>query len=148
MKKNRKYLLICLLSLIAFVNASYLSYQAYQFKYVDTNIASSICDLSQNVSCTEVLKSPYSQVFGIPFPWIAFVVYPILFALAMIGYKRRKISYARIIQALAFLGFAFNLFIIYREMFYIYSYCLLCLACTFIIATILGLSTWVLKEEK
>jgi len=147
MKNINKYLLICGLSIIAFINATYLSYQAYEFRFSDVSLTSSFCDISKNVSCTEVLKSPYSQVFGIPFPWIAFVVYPVLFWLAYLGYKKKDIFYAKTIQILSFLGLCFNLFIIYRETFLIFSYCILCLICTFIIASIFALSTMVLKES-
>ena len=141
----KKSLIIAILSFIAIFNATYLSYKAYQFMYTGS-VSSSFCDLSQTSSCTEVLKHPLSRVFGIPFPWIALVVYPLLFALATAAYKSNKILYIKIIQKLSFLGMLFNGFIIYREVFYIYSYCLLCLMCTAIIVTIFSLSTSEIKK--
>jgi uncharacterized membrane protein len=144
MLKN-KYLVIVLLCLVALVNAVYLSYEAYQYMYAGVEV-SSVCDLSQSISCTEVLKSPYSRVFGIPFPWIALVVYPILLALAYMGYRTKNILYAKVIQVLVFCGMLFNFFIIYREIFYIYAYCILCLICTLIIVSIFVVSTLIIRK--
>lgn len=141
----KKSLVIIVLCVVAIFNASYLSYKAYEFMSSGA-VSSSFCDLSQTSSCTEVLKHPLSRVFGIPFPWIALVVYPALFALAIAAYSSNKISYVKSIQKLSFLGMLFNGFIIYREMFYIYSYCLLCLICTAIIVTIFTLSTSEIKK--
>lgn len=141
----KKSLIIIILCVVAIFNASYLSYKAYEFMSSGL-VSSSFCDLSQTSSCTEVLKHPLSRVFGIPFPWIALVVYPVLLALAIAAYRSDKIRCMRIIQKLSFLGMLFNGFIIYREMFYIYSYCLLCLMCTAIIITIFALSTSEIKK--
>jgi len=143
---KNKYLLIVILCLVALVNAVYLSYEAYQYMYTGFEV-SSVCDLSQSVSCSEVLKSPYSRVFGIPFPWIALAVYPILLAFAYMGYRTKEISYAKVIQVLSLLGMLFNFFIIYREMFYIFAYCILCLICTLIIISIFAISTSIIRED-
>ncbi len=142
---KNKYLLIVVLCLVALVNAVYLSYEAYLYMYTGVEV-SSVCDLSQSISCSEVLKSPYSRVFGIPFPWIALAVYPILLALAYMGYRTKEISYAKVIQVLAFCGMLFNFFIIYREIFYIYAYCILCLICTLIIVSVFGISTSIIRK--
>jgi uncharacterized membrane protein len=141
-----KYFAIIFLSIIAIFNAAYLSYKAYQFKFIETPVASSFCDISQTASCSEVLKHPLSQVFGIPFPWIALFVYPVLLLLTFLGYRSKNILYLKITQKLALAGMAFNGFIIYREIFYIYSYCILCLICTFIIITIFALATSEIKK--
>lgn len=143
---KNKYLLIAVLCLIALVNAVYLSYEAYEYMYAGVEV-SSVCDLSQNVSCSEVLKSPYSKVFGIPFPWIALAVYPVLLALAYLGYKTKDVFYAKTIQILSLMGVCFNLFIIYREVFYIFAYCILCLICTLIIISIFSISTFIIRED-
>lgn len=144
---KNKYLLIVLLCVVAIANAAYLSNEAYQYMYVDSSALSSFCDLSQNISCSEVLKSPYSRVFGIPFPWIALAVYPILLGLAYLGYKSKDVFYAKTIQVLSLLGMLFNFFIIYREMFYIFAYCILCLICTLIIISIFAISTSIIRED-
>lgn len=142
----KKQTIIMILATVAIFNAAYLSNKAYQFMYVDGPVTSSFCDLSQTSSCSEVLKHPLSRVFGIPFPWIALVVYPILLVLTYLWYRSENVKYAKIIQKLSFLGILFNGFIIYREIFYIYSYCLLCLMCTGIIVAIFILSTLEIKK--
>lgn len=134
------FLAIQILSALAFVNAAYLSYKAYFVRFVDPLGLSSFCDVSQIFSCTEVLRHPLSQVFGLSFPWIALVVYPAIFVLAFLGYRTLGRGYIKALAALSFLGMLFNGFIIYREMAYIHSYCLLCLLCTLIIVTIFALS--------
>ncbi len=137
-----------LLAAIAFINAAYLSYKAYFFRYVDPAGLSSFCDFSQSASCTEVLQHPLSQVFGISFPWVALFVYPILLTLAWIGYRRQSYAQAKILAALTFLGICFNGFIIYREIFFIKAYCLLCLLCTALIVSIFSLSLALIRESK
>jgi uncharacterized membrane protein len=142
----QKYLYIIVLSLVAIVDAAYLSYQAYIIRFVENGNASSFCDLTQSVSCTNVLQSPYSQIFGVSFPWVALVVYPVILALAYFGYKNKNIFQAKVIQVLSFCGMFFNFYIIYLETFYIFSFCILCLLCTAIITTIFILSSMVMRD--
>ncbi len=142
----KKYLYIIGLSIVAIVDAAYLSYQAYVIRFVENSNVSSFCDLAQNVSCTNVLYSPYSQIFGISFPWVALVVYPIILILAYIGYKNKNIFQAKAIQGLSFCGMLFNFYIIYLETFYIFSFCIFCLLCTAIITSIFALSSLLIKE--
>ena len=144
---RKKYLAIIILAVIAFINASYLSQKAYVFRQTAT-VSSSFCDLSATASCTDVLKNPLSNVFGIPFPWIALVVYPVLFGLAVWGYRTGTARAARILFPLAGMGMCFNGFIVYREIMYIHAYCLLCLLCTAIIISIFVLSGLIAKEAK
>lgn len=136
------------LAAIAIINAAYLSYKAYFFRYVDPMGLSSFCDFSSTASCSEVLRHPLSQVFGVSFPWVALAVYPILFGLAWFGYKRQSFTQAKALAVLAFLGMCFNGFIIYREILFIKAYCLLCLLCTVIIVSIFILSVQLLQAEK
>lgn len=144
----KRYRAIIILSAIAFVNAAYLSYKAYFFRYVDPTGLTSLCDFSKVNSCSEVLRHPLSNVFGIPFPWIALFVYPILLGFAWYGYTHRSYVQAKIIATLAFFGICFNGFIIYREVVFIKAYCLLCLMCTAIIISIFILSLLLIKESK
>jgi len=143
----KKYLYIIGLSLVAMVDAAYLSYQAYVIRFVNSGVADSFCDVSQNMSCTNVLQSPYSQVFGLSFPWIALVVYPIILVLAYVGYKNKSVLQAKIIQILSLGGMLFNFYIIYLETFYIFSFCILCLLCTAIITTIFIISSLLVKDN-
>ncbi len=142
----KQYRIILFLSVFAFINAAYLSYKAYFFRYIDPQGLTSFCDFSSFNSCSEVLRHPLSNVFGIPFPWIAFVVYPILFGLAWYGYKQQSYVQAKILAVLSFLGMCFNGFIIYREVLLIKAFCLLCFLCTLIIITVFLLSLSLVRE--
>lgn len=136
------------LAAVAIVNATYLSYKAYVYHFVDPNKLSTICDFSRFSSCTDVLRHPLSLVFGIPFPWIALVVYPILLIVAWYGYRKASLLPAKIIVVLSGLGMCFNGFIIYREIRYIHAYCILCLLCTAIIVSIFVLSLQLVRDAK
>lgn len=150
MNSNKKFLIISILSFLAVINASYLSYKAYFFRFIDPSGFSSFCDVSSLFSCTDVLRHPLSQIFGISFPWVALIVYPILFVLAYTGYLSSEKAYSRtkVLTILSLLGILFNSFIIYREIFFIHTYCILCLMCTFIIISIFGLSVSILRDVK
>lgn len=144
----KKYLIIAGLSSIAFVNAAYLSYKAFVYRFISPVDMSSFCDISSTASCTDVLRNPLSSVFGISFPWVAFVVYPILFGLAMYGYRKKSYVQAKVIAILSVLGICFNGFFIYREVRYIHVYCILCLICTAIIISNFFLAYSLYKESK
>ena len=146
---KNKFTAISILSLLAFINASYLSYKAYFFRFIDPNALSSFCDVSKSFSCTEVLRHPLSQVFGLSFPWIAFVVYPALFLISYFGYRSKEgvKCYAKVLATFSFFGILFNGFIIYREIMFIHAYCLLCLLCTAMIVSIFALAISVVRHK-
>lgn len=149
MTPKQKLTIIIFLSGLAFVNATYLSYKAYFFRFVDPQGLSSFCDISGVFSCTEVLRHPLSQVFGVSFPWVAFVVYPVIICIAYFAYRKAHVCscYIKTLAVLSGIGVLFNGFIIYREVIYIHSYCILCLICTVIIVSIFGLSLSILKRK-
>ena len=146
----KKYLFIAILAGIAIVNAAYLSWEAYQIVYLNTDTARifSICDINSTFSCTSALDSAYSRPFGIPFPFVALAVYPVLLLLALLGYIQRSYGYAKALAVLSFMGMCFNGYIIYMETFYIHAFCPLCLLCSAIIITIFITSLWILSEKK
>ncbi|NTW15668.1 MAG: hypothetical protein HGA38_04880 [Candidatus Moranbacteria bacterium] len=135
----KRFLVIAVLAALGIVNAAYLSYEAYLIHFGPGEV-SSICNFSPTMSCSNALSSPYALFFGAPFPWIALVVYPILFALAIRGLRKGPSSTARILAVLSALGIGFNGIVIYRETFLIHAYCPLCLLCTAFIVSIFGLS--------
>lgn len=147
-KPMKKYLAIILLSIVAFVNAGYLTDKAY---YLKNTLASerpmSFCDINQTFSCTTVLDSPYSEIFGIPFPMIALFVYPIIALIAVLGYRSGSAKHFKYLLAMGIGGALFNGFFILREYLYIGAYCYLCLICTAIIITISVLSAVGLREK-
>lgn len=148
----KKYIIILVLCIIAWGNAIYLSKQAYTlnqatYYWQSTEDISSFCDLSETASCTNVLKHPLSKVFGIPFPVIAFFVYPVLFFLTLYWYISGKILPVKILAGMSLGWMMFNGYIIFVETFYIKAFCLLCLLCSLIIISIFFLSLSILKEK-
>ena len=146
---KKKYLAIIILSLVAIVNATYLSQKAYYYKVLDSYQETSFCDINETVACSLVLQSPYSKVFGVPFPWVALGVYPVILIIALWGFRKLKILPAQILMYISLSGMLFNFFIMYREIVFIKAFCLLCFVCTLIIISIFSISTrMVLKENK
>lgn len=136
--KKHLYLLIMIISVIAWCNALYLSYHgivanAQPLSFVTSDL---FCDLSSTFSCSEVLKSPYAQVFWLPFPAIAVLVYPVLFCIALVWYILNHVKSARLLTVLSLGGMLFNGYFVSVELFYIWAFCPLCIICSAIITTI------------
>lgn len=144
---KKKYLLIITLAVLALINAAYLSKHAYDFQIKNTGSKSTFCDVSGSLSCSSVLESPYSKVFGVPFPWIALLVYPVLIVIGLIGLRTRKVVYAQVLATLSFLGVLFNGFIMYRELALIHAFCILCFMCSLIIITICITSLLIVRQQ-
>ena len=135
----KKLLTICILSLIALTNASYLTRKAYEIKGGSTT--QGFCDLTGTLSCSNVLAAPEARIGSIPFPAVAIAVYPILFAIALRGILSKKHEKAsNILTYLAGAGILFNSYFIMTEAIVIKAFCPLCLLCTGIIITIFILS--------
>lgn len=136
------------LAAVAVLNAGYLSYKAYGYHFAGNPVLSTACDAFGAGSCSDVLRHPLSLVFGIPFPFIALVVYPILFCIAWYGRCHATTMPAKVLMVLSGMGMGFNSFIIYREIFFIHQYCLLCLLCTVIIISIFFLALSIVRSAK
>ena len=128
MKKLHVVIVLCI---IATINAAYLTLQAYQQLSWP-----SFCDISDTLSCSSVFNHTASQIFGIPFPAIALVVYPVLLIVALLWTMGRIRNHWTILRRMSLWGMMFNGYIIYQEAFVIKAFCPLCLLCTGIIVTI------------
>lgn len=141
-----KYIAILVLALIALGNAAYLSYTAYQLLHPVAGITvTSGCDINPTFSCTNVIVHPDTMIAGIPFPYLALLVYPLIAALAIWGLMSITKKPAQIIKWIALWGICFNGYIISQEILYIHAYCLLCLICAAIIVIIFWVS-WTMKK--
>lgn len=109
---------------------------------------SSFCDINSTFSCSNVLLSPQAQIFGLPFPAIAIMVYPVIFLVALLGYLGIWRRSFQVLAAMAVGGICFNGYFIYQEAFHIGSFCPLCLMCSGIIITILGISVYGIRKQK
>lgn len=148
MTTKTKISLIALFAFLGIINAFYLSYEAYQIVFVSTPsvFGASFCDINSTLSCTNFFQNPRSLIFGIPFPMIAAVVYPVLFILSLIALKTQSRKIIMTIMILAFGGIAFNGYIITQE-FIVGAFCPLCLMCTGYILAIAILSYSIVKNK-
>jgi len=143
---KNKYTVILVLALMALANAAYLSYTAYQLLHPVAGVTvTSACDISPTLSCSNVIIHPDTMIAGIPFPYLALVVYPIITLLAIWGLVSMTAKPAKIINWIALGGMLFNGYIISQEVLYVHAYCLLCLICAAIIVTIFGVS-WTMRK--
>ena len=143
----KKLIAICILSFIAFVNASYLTYNNYK---IEQNIwkIGSFCDINNTLSCSNVLASPYSKIFWIPFTAYAMLVYPIIFVIAFLWITLVLKKPERVLVILWWGWILFNSYFIYQEFANIWSYCPLCMLCSAIIITIFVLALVWIKDYK
>jgi uncharacterized membrane protein len=144
---KNKYIFILVLALVALGNAIYLSYTAYQLLHPVAGVTvTSGCDINPTFSCSNVIIHPDTMIAGIPFPYLALVVYPIISLLALWGLAIKTNKPAKIINWIALGGICFNGYIISQEVLYVHAYCLLCLICAAIIVTIFGVS-WTMRKS-
>ena len=128
---KKKLFVIITLCIVAIINAWYLTHMAYsQLSWP------SFCDISDTISCSSVFNNTASQIFGIPFPVIALVVYPVLLLFAFLWYNNKISSHRFWLRWFSLGWMLFNAYIIYQETFVIKAFCPLCLLCTAIIITI------------
>lgn len=150
MHRKTKLKIILIISLLAFANAFYLSYD-WIFDVTSTNSMYflpanniwwgwSFCDINETLSCSAVLSNPLSQIYWIPFPVIALFVYPIIFIVALLWYYKKINNTFKILLTMWLAWIMFNWYFIFKEIFYIWAFCPLCLMCSIIIITIATLS--------
>lgn len=148
---TKKYIAIIILAFLGIINAFYLSYEAYQIVFAEQTslLGTSVCDINETFSCTSFFNDPRSLIFGIPFPMIAAVVYPILFGLSLFVFFKKNLTAIKTITVMAFMGLAFNGYVISQE-FIVGTFCPLCMMCTGYILTIaiLGSCIWKGGDEK
>ena len=158
MTTKTKLIIILVISILAFFNAVYLSYDwlfavesasSLYFPVWNVVVGESFCDISETLSCSAVLQHPLSQIYGIPFPIVAMFVYPIIMIVALLWYFSKIKNVFKILLAMAIGGLMFNGYFIFQEIFYIKAFCPLCLICTVIISTIGWLSlSEIIKNKK
>lgn len=159
MTSKTKLTIISIISVLAFFNATYLSYD-WLFPSIDTasnlyfpvawwvETGSSFCDINETLSCSTVLQHPLAQIFGIPFPVIAMVVYPLIFIIALLWYFSKIKSHFKALILMSFWWIMFNSYFIYQETVNIWAFCPLCLLCSLIIITIFILSLIEILKKK
>ncbi len=133
----KKLVLILILALIAFGNATYLTMRWFELRWQEQIMGFSFCDISDSLSCSRVLTHPAAWIADmIPFPAVAMVVYPIIVMLAILGLTGKIARPFHILLPLAIGWLCFNGYFIFQETFIIQAFCPLCIMCTAIIITI------------
>lgn len=131
---------IFILSVLGVINASYLTYLFIQESYLGST-GTSFCDINSTVSCSNVILSPYAQLFGVPICTIALFVYPALIVLSLLALKKKNPQpYFFSIGILSAMGTMMNFIYVYNEFVFIGAFCLLCIICGVFILTNLILS--------
>ncbi len=139
--------IIIFISVLAILNATYLSYFFIEKKFFPDK--QSFCDINSTLSCSEVITSPYAQIFGLPICVFALIVYPILIYFAYQTLKKDNIKdYFYIISIVSAMWLIMNLVYIYNEFAFIKAFCLLCILCSFFITANFILSIFWYKNSK
>ena len=136
----KNYIIIAAIATIAAFNALYLTKLAYSHQ-------ESFCDINQTISCSAAINNPDLIFFGIPFPVIALVVYPIIILIALFSFYKKKKEGFYILRVLALGGILFNSYIIFNE-YKMGAFCALCAVCSVIIITIFTLSHTQISKYK
>jgi len=124
---------IVFLSSVGTLNALYLTSMFVRNRWHASGPG--VCDFNATVSCTSVITSPYALFLGVPVCSIALLVYPALVALAVAALRRartRDIFY--VTSLLSAMGLMLNVVYVYNEVVHIGAICVLCVACTILIA--------------
>lgn len=138
MKANAFTSLMIVISFIGLGLTVFLIFQHY--------VGSTVCDLSQFISCNTANRSIYSEFFGIPaaiFGSIYFIIVLVLFG--MYEKKRFLLKYVFYISLLSLVP-AF--YLTYIEFFVIGSICIFCESTKVVIVVITVLSFMQLRKNK
>lgn len=156
MTTKTKLIIISVLSVLAFINAFYLSYDwmfavqsasSLYFPVWDISGGWSFCDISETMSCSAVLQNPLSQIYWIPFPVLAMFVYPIILLVSLLWMFGKIKNVFGVLSTMAIWGILFNWYFIYQETFNIWAFCPLCLLCSAIIITIFWISMVEVRKD-
>ncbi|HRI36396.1 MAG TPA: vitamin K epoxide reductase family protein [bacterium] len=140
-------LAIALLALIGMGNAAYVTYLT--FVKLPSTTAPLICDINSAWNCSQALQLTEAYILGVPSCTIAFFVYPVIIAIALLGYFGRMNRYFPILALLGIGGMALNGYVLAVDASF-GVYCLLCVLCGIIITLIFAsaLTGWSLDRKQ
>lgn len=139
MKSRTIFTSILILSIVGLITSVYMTYAHYE--------SAGLCELAKSNSCDIVNKSEFSELFGIPVPFIGVAGYLALILASLLKLINaplfKELNFYIFLMAVA--GFGFTLYLKYLELFVLRAICRLCLvsavAITFIfVLSILGLN--------
>ena len=118
-KSDKKNFLLNIILFLIVINAL-VSFYLYLSELENQPI---IC--VPNSSCTKVLKSEYSQIYGMSISLLGFIYFIFLFLLTLVAFVNKDFISAGVI--FSFLGFIFSIYLIYLQFNVIRDYCVYCL---------------------
>jgi uncharacterized membrane protein len=118
-KSDKKNFLLNIILFLIVINAL-VSFYLYLSELENQPI---IC--VPNSSCTKVLKSEYSQIYGMSISLLGFIYFIFLFLLTLVAFVNKDFISAGVI--FSFLGFIFSIYLIYLQFNVIKDYCVYCL---------------------
>lgn len=111
--------LILIFSIIGIIDTIYISYHAY----TQTDVW---CPFFPKAWCKKVQYSKWSKTLGIPNGYLGFLLYVMLFVLALLTYFGVAVPFWWI-QALAGIGFAFAAYFTILQAFVLKAFCVWCI---------------------
>lgn len=130
---NKIYFIIKLLALAGITLALYLIWQQ------QTQAASSICSINEQINCNALIFGPLAKTFGIPTPLYGLIGY-VCILVSSIFHKKRLIFF------FATAGLLFCAWIAYQEIVTLRVICPICIACQSIMLFTFMLSVYLLRN--
>lgn len=117
-KLHKLFIVLAVLSLLGFVDASYLTAKAY----LGTPIRCAIF-----AGCDTVTRSAYSKIGPVPVALLGAMFYLAIIILSLAYFDTKKPSIVRAIGFVSPIGFLASLWFVYVQFFILHSICLYCM---------------------
>lgn len=122
-----------------------LGFMVYLFRLHNEESSSSVCDISEQFSCSIVNQSAYSELFGVPVSALGIIFFA--FVLYLILLKPVKEIYRIILLATIF-SLTFGIYLSGIEKFVLGSFCLFCEGSKLIMVALALISVKAIKQFK
>lgn len=108
----------------------------------------SICNINERFDCDVVNKSKWAELFGMPVALLGMLTYALVAILAL---KRKSVQqlldftakdFWQYVFILVVVMFAFQAYLTYVEIFFLKTYCIVCLISQVTVLLLLGMSIW------
>lgn len=129
-----------ILSFIGILDAGYIAVKSFTGGTVTCPLVG---------GCSDVLQSPYSQLFGYPVALYGVIFYVIVFVLAFLYLDREHPLVYKALSIMPLFGFLFTLYFLYLQAFVIEKYCFYCLVSATLSTVMFLMTLWfnVLKRR-
>jgi dihydroorotate dehydrogenase subfamily 2 len=145
---SRKFtFFLIVLALLGIIDAGYLTYEHYSY-------AIPPCTTNIFIDCGKVLRSSYSEVFGIPLALLGLIYYATISGLMLLIIKNNKKLFKRKqlfkygVLVFSSFGFLFSAYLVYLQLIVIGSICLYCMASAIISTSIFVIAQITFVNER